>query len=166
MGTSAAHTRRAGPRQAQEGGDVMEVFWSLVGVIVGAAAKPLLDYVVALLTFNFTGVRVRELAPRWRTTWGFQDPDKAEEHTDVMQIDQKGPFISGRASDDLHDYVVKGRLYPDGIVHGTWTDRQPDKHWYGSFQLLVEPDGSKMVGKWLGNDVGTVRAGDWVWERV
>ena len=137
----------------------------IVAAIIGIVLKPVGEYFVALMQFNFIGFRVRNLSGDWKSSWSFADSDKSESHGDLIKMHQTGPFIRGDAKGEKHRYIVKGRLNSDGFIQGTWRDLQDSTDWYGSFKLKVYPDGKKMVGKWIGNSSIGVRSGDWIWER-
>ena len=137
----------------------------IIAAIVGIVLKPVGEYLVAMLQFNFTGFRVRKVGGNWKSSWSFSDTDKSESHSDIVELRQFGPFIRGRARGDGHHYTVTARLNPDGFIHGTWKDIQDSTDWYGSFKLKIQTDGKKMIGKWIGKSSAGVRAGDWTLER-
>lgn len=142
------------------------VWWDILLLVIGIALEPILTRVFNVIVFWIFNSRNRVLGKTWRTTWSFKEPDKKGSYTDIVDLKQIGPYIRARGKDLEHDYEIRAKLLKTGYIDGTWKDIRKETDWHGCLQLLISPDGHEMVGKWVGNDLGKVRSGDWRWERI
>lgn len=147
------------------------VLWvvPIIGVAIGAFLKFIGEYLVSFLTYYFGRMKIRKLPKIWSTTWSYYGEDESEEGKDILEINQIGTFIRGRTRSDIHNYSIKGRLYPDGTSQGIWKTNWPGKSWHGTFHMLADLDSETIRGMWigkLGKDPGKVRGGSWIWKNL
>jgi transcriptional regulator with XRE-family HTH domain len=94
----------------------------------------------------------------WLSTYEYESSSRGETYTDrhYVVIIQHGAKLQlrsmpGSASRLMMDLTVNGQ-----VVTGTWTEEtSPDGYYQGSvyhgaIQLLLEPTGHRMTGKWVG----------------
>jgi transcriptional regulator with XRE-family HTH domain len=94
----------------------------------------------------------------WLSTYEYESSSRGETFTDlhyvvILQYGAKLQLrsVTGSASRLMMDLTVNGQ-----VVTGTWTEEtSPDGYYQGSvyhgaIQLLLEPTGHRMTGKWVG----------------
>jgi hypothetical protein len=89
-------------------------------------------------------------------------------------ISQHGNQLSAQSlPNSLHSLLILDLAASDSTVTGTWIERTSPTGYYkgaiyrGAIQLLVDPTGSRMTGRWLGFDKESkINAGDWELTRV
>jgi hypothetical protein len=116
------------------------------------------------------------LAGRWSSTYRYHSTSRAKELEGTHAVDlwpENGRLI-GRSLPHAERSVLDLDLTVNGnIATGTWTERtSPIGHYraatyHGLIQLVVDPTGRQMTGRWLG--VGKrfeVKSGEWrlTWE--
>jgi hypothetical protein len=98
--------------------------------------------------------------------------DLVGEH--YVVINQQGSQLSVRSlPNSLHSLLTLELAVNDSTVTGTWVERTSPTGYYkgavyrGAIQLLVDPTGSRMTGRWLGFDKeSNINTGDWELTRV
>ncbi|HET9253595.1 MAG TPA: helix-turn-helix transcriptional regulator [Pseudonocardiaceae bacterium] len=89
-------------------------------------------------------------------------------------LNRRGNHIFGQClPNSLHSLLTLDLLLGDSVATGTWTERTSPTGYYkgavyrGGIQLLVDPTGTKMTGRWLGFDKeSNINTGDWELIRV
>lgn len=89
-------------------------------------------------------------------------------------INQQGSQLSAQSlPNSLQSLLTLDLAASDSTVTGTWIERTSPTGYYkgavyrGAIQLLVDPTGSKMTGRWLGFDKeSNINTGDWELTRV
>lgn len=82
--------------------------------------------------------------------------------------------VSGQSlPNSLHSLLTFDFSVADSVATGTWVERTSPTGYYkgavyrGAIQLLIDPTGTKMTGKWLGFDKEfNINTGDWELTRV
>lgn len=77
--------------------------------------------------------------------------------------------LSGQGlPNSLHSLLTLDLSVSDSIVTGTWIERTSPTGYYkgavyrGAIQLLIDPTGRRMTGRWLGFDKeSNINSGDW-----
>lgn len=61
---------------------------------------------------------------------------------------------------------LRGKL-SNGTYLGYWYDPKKHSKWIGTFNMLIDVNGSEHRGRWSGkNSKGIVSGGEWTWKRV
>jgi transcriptional regulator with XRE-family HTH domain len=89
-------------------------------------------------------------------------------------INQQGNQLSAQSlPNSLNSLLTLDLTASDSTVTGTWIERTSPTGYYkgavyrGAIQLLVDPTGSRMTGRWLGFDKeSNINTGDWELIRV
>ena len=89
-------------------------------------------------------------------------------------INQQKSQLSGRSlPNSLYSLLTLDLAVSDSTVTGTWVERTSPTGYYkgavyhGAIQLLIDPTGSKMTGRWLGFDKeSNINTGHWEFTRV
>jgi hypothetical protein len=116
-----------------------------------------------------------DLAGRWISTYQYSSTSRASEFDGTHTVDLRceNARLIGRSIPDESGSVLDLDLTVNGtIASGTWTERtSPTGHYraatyHGLLQLVIDPTGRQMTGRWLG--VGKrfdVKSGGWklVW---
>lgn len=96
----------------------------------------------------------------------------AGEHYIVIN-QQENKLFAQSLPNSLHSLVTLDLVASDSVVTGTWIERTSPTGYYkgavyrGAIQLLVDPTGSSMTGRWLGFDKeSNINTGDWELTRV
>jgi hypothetical protein len=91
----------------------------------------------------------------------------------VVISQQENQLSAQSLPNSLHSLLTLDLLTSDSIVTGTWIERTSPTGYYngavyrGAIQLLVDPTGSRMTGRWLGFDKeSNINTGDWELTRV
>jgi hypothetical protein len=86
---------------------------------------------------------------------------------------QENQLSAQSLPNSLHSLLTLDLLARDSIMTGTWIERTSPVGYYkgalyrGAIQLLVDPTGSRMTGRWLGFDKeSNINTGDWELTRV
>jgi hypothetical protein len=107
----------------------------------------------------------------WHSHYSYRSTSRRQafrgEH--YVVLDQAGGRVSGRSLPHRAGSRLALELMVDGqIVTGTWRERtSPGGHYrgatyHGAIQLVVDPRGRRMKGRWLGYDAEfRIAVGDW-----
>jgi hypothetical protein len=83
--------------------------------------------------------------------------------TQLMLIRQFGPYVVGKClwSNGTHRHFLTGRTQAH-ILTGRWRNVADGAKHHGVLQLLIDPDGTYLHGKWLGYDARNhIQHADW-----
>lgn len=145
----------------------------IVGIVLSVALSILLHDKVHWLLVRVLGHRVprrqRSLAGLWRSRYCYPNRDGElvyQQH--LIELRQVGRYITGRTIvGDKHRYLVKGRFSQEKYFTGTWDNILDNDIYHGAFQCVLEPEGKRMVGRWVGfNGDDDVMGGPWEWKLV
>jgi transcriptional regulator with XRE-family HTH domain len=123
---------------------------------------------LATLDDRFVGV--------WHSRYRYystgRQSDLVGEHYVVIN-QQKNQLSVQSLPNSLHSLLTLDLTANDSTVTGTWIERTSPTGYYkgavyrGAIQLLVDPTGSRMTGRWLGFDKESeINTGDWELIRV
>jgi hypothetical protein len=111
------------------------------------------------------------LAGRWTSTYGYHSTSRGAEleGTHVVDLRCENGRLTGRSLPHPERSVLDLDLTVNGtIASGTWTERtSPTGHYraatyHGLIQLVVDPTGRQMTGRWLGlGKRFEVKSGGW-----
>lgn len=113
----------------------------------------------------------RRLAGVWHSRYIYystgRQNDFVGEH--YVVLNQQENHLSGQSlPNSLNSLLTFDLSVNDSIVTGTWIERTSPTGYYkgavyrGTIQLLIDPTGSRMAGRWLGFDKEyNINAGDW-----
>ena len=116
------------------------------------------------------------LTGRWASTYGYESSGRNAvldgNHTVDLRMD--GGALVGRSLPQPSGSVLDLHLTVEGsLATGTWTERTSPTGYYraatyhGLLQMVVDPTGRSMSGRWLGlTKRYTVKSGGWRLERV
>lgn len=141
---------------------VIAITAAIIGGIVTSLSDHLFD-LFRLGTNLFT--KKRTLAGIWHTSWDYEIESKRKIYRDTIRLKQYGHTVKGRTTDGRHDYIIKARLLPNGVLQGTFIDVQKHTNWYGSLELLIADDGLSMNGKWISRFKEQIIFGTWNWKK-
>lgn len=83
--------------------------------------------------------------------------------TQLMMLRQFGPYVVGKClwSSGSHRHFVTGRTQAH-VLTGRWRNVADGAKHHGVLQLLIDPDGTHLHGKWLGYDARNhIQQADW-----
>jgi hypothetical protein len=83
--------------------------------------------------------------------------------TQVMLFRQVGPYVVGKCvwSSGAHRHFITGRVNGH-VFTGRWRNVADGAKHHGVLQLLIDPDGNHLHGKWLGYDAKNhIQQADW-----
>jgi hypothetical protein len=122
-----------------------------------------------------TGPKLSELAGLWRSSYRYFSTGRAEEFEGSHQVRlrSEGDRLTGR-SEPNGTGTIELDLRTDGLlVTGSWTERTATDGYYrgavyhGIMQLVLDPAGRSMTGRWLGPDKEfAINSGDWMLTRA
>ena len=64
---------------------------------------------------------------------------------------------------------IIGRIVNNSFVTGTWFHRNNNSDHHGAFQLTIQPNKLKMIGKWVGFtsvNMAIINCEEWNWDKV
>ncbi|MGH3670802.1 MAG: helix-turn-helix domain-containing protein [Pseudonocardiaceae bacterium] len=112
---------------------------------------------------RFTGV--------WHSRYVYYSSGRQSEFIGehYVVLNQQESQLSGQSlPNSLHSLLTLDLAVNDSTVTGTWIERTSPTGYYngavyrGAIQLLIDPTGSVMTGRWLGFDKeSSINAGDW-----
>lgn len=91
-------------------------------------------------------------------------------------LNRQDNHVSGQSlPNSLHSLLTLDFSVADSVATGTWTERTSPTGYYkgavyrGAIQLLIDPTGTKVTGRWLGFDKeSNINIGEWMiagWDR-
>jgi hypothetical protein len=83
--------------------------------------------------------------------------------TQLMLFRQFGPYVVGKCiwSDGAHRHFITGRTHGH-VFTGQWRNVADGAKHHGVLQMLIDPDGTHLHGKWLGYDARNhIQQADW-----
>lgn len=89
-------------------------------------------------------------------------------------LNRQDNHVSGQSlPNSLHSLLTLDCSVADSVATGTWTERTSPTGYYkgavyrDAIQLLIDPTGTRMTGRWLGFDKeSNINTGDWELTRV
>ncbi|HEV2177400.1 MAG TPA: hypothetical protein VGW33_09395 [Terriglobia bacterium] len=126
---------------------------------------------MARILGRFTRRGARNVRGIWRVSYDYRTGGKkgetrVEKH--LIELHQFGSRVWGRnITGAKHWYRIFGRLEREIHLTGFWENILADNIYHGTFQFLVDWEGNKMQGAWLGfNKRNEIQHGSWHWERI
>jgi transcriptional regulator with XRE-family HTH domain len=118
----------------------------------------------------------RHLAGVWYSRYKYYSSGRQSEFIGehYVVLNQQENHLSGQSlSNSLNSLLSFDLSVNNSIVTGTWAERTSPTGYYkgavyrGTIQLLVDPSGSRMTGRWLGFDKeSNINTDDWELTRV
>ncbi|MGH3429485.1 MAG: XRE family transcriptional regulator, partial [Mycobacteriales bacterium] len=116
------------------------------------------------------------LAGVWQSRYVYHTSSRQGEFVGehYVVLSQQENHLSGQSlPNSLNSLLTLDLSVSDSIVTGTWIERTSPTGYYkgavyrGAIQLLIDPVGSRMIGRWLGFDKeSNINTGDWELTRV
>ncbi|MGA8519454.1 MAG: hypothetical protein WCC47_24125, partial [Pseudonocardiaceae bacterium] len=113
----------------------------------------------------------RHLTGVWRSRYIYYSSGRQSEliGEHYVVLNQQENHISGQSlPNSLGSLLTFDLSVSDSVVTGTWVERTSPTGYYkgavyrGAVQLLIDPTGSRMAGRWLGFDKDSnINTGDW-----
>jgi hypothetical protein len=163
------------------------VFWFL-GVVIGAFVSIFITLAFQDSLKTWAAQLVTLLGARnddgitglWRTTFSYVHGRETTNYIECIEIRTLFGMVIGRIVPDpsnhprLNDIApsrpirVRGQLKDNHYFTGIWLHPLQRHHYHGAFQLLLEPNGHRMKGRWIGfsNSKKSLEEGDWEWELI
>lgn len=135
-----------------------------LGLLLGSLLSDPLKRVWSALGQALTNRSVRRIEGHWESVyWYLDDQGQKREHHDAIHLIQRGVYVVGKNEGPTdHRYQMEGIFRDQAVLSGTWKSQRPDSTYHGTFQVVVNADGRKMKGKWLGlANNGSIRDGEW-----
>lgn len=118
----------------------------------------------------------RRLTGVWHSRYIYYSSGRGSELVGehYVVLSQQENHLSGQSLANTLDSLLSFDLsISDSTVTGTWIERTSPTGYYkgavyrGAIQLLIDPTGSRMIGRWLGFDKeSNINTGDWELTRV
>ncbi|MGH3770137.1 MAG: hypothetical protein ACRDRW_01830 [Pseudonocardiaceae bacterium] len=118
----------------------------------------------------------RRLAGVWRSRYVYYSSARESEFVGehYVVLNQQENQLSGQSLvNTLNSLLTLDLSVSDSTVTGTWIERTSPTGYYkgavyrGAIQLLIDPTGRRMAGRWLGFDKeSNINTGDWELTRV
>jgi hypothetical protein len=143
---------------------------AFVGIVAATVAATVLlqepiQMMAARLFGGFGPLRGPNLRGLWYSSYSFVS-SRTRQRTDTTQlmlIRQFGPYVVGKClwSSGAHRHFITGRTQGH-ILTGRWRNVAEGAKHHGVLQLLIDPDGTHLHGKWLGYDARNhIQHADW-----
>jgi hypothetical protein len=153
--------------------NTLEAFgFFMAGVIASAVVAILLTDTLEILAAATLGRFLRfgaaDLRGTWRSTYTYPHENAVYEAEQLMKLKQNGKFIHAAhvAGAGPHKHAIRLKLEGEYLT-GTWQNVSRGAAHKGALQLRVNPNGDRMVGRWIGFDSsGMVQGGEWKWTRA
>ena len=141
----------------------------LFGVILTVVLNEPLRAGMARIAAGVVPRSPRNLTGYWRLEYEFTLKGARKREIQIIEIRSVFGAVTGRTVfSQFHSYEVRGRLRQEFYFTGTWHSVLPGQAYHGSFQLILQADGSALTGKWLGfsEKLRVVNHGVWTWTRM
>jgi hypothetical protein len=145
---------------------ILLVVGAILGVLASVALQEPIQIGLARLLGGLGPLRGTSLKGVWRSTYVYRSEGEQRYITQIVRMQQVGPFVVGHCcgSSGEHRHLIRGRVR-DRIFTGVWHNVARNADHRGGLQLLLNPDGQAMRGKWIGFDrQHRIQHGDWTWE--
>jgi len=111
----------------------------------------------------------RKITGIWYSVFWFVNVDnKVTFKQNILKIVGLWNSYSGRTIIGAdHQIKVYGSTKIDTYVTGKWEHIDTDNYYHGSFQFIIDPEGDRAHGRWLGfNKKNVVATGPWILVRI
>jgi hypothetical protein len=109
----------------------------------------------------------RDLTGVWEAEYTYISNSRQLVEKQLVELRQVGGFVYGHTlRGQSHGHISRGRFQNELYFTGTWENTRPGSIYHGCFQFLLDPEGNKMEGKWLGfsDTYKEVNHGNWSWK--
>lgn len=140
-----------------------------VTVILTALLHDPIQRLSTRLLSGFPSGQKLSLRGNWLSEYSYiNSENRRVDSQQEMKITQFGSRLVAISTKNngrhIHDIVA---LVDGNIVTGRWINVAAGSRQHGSFQLVVEPDGKRMIGRWIGLDKrAKVQQGEWIWTKL
>lgn len=144
----------------------------MAGVVLAAVSQVLLQeplhHFLARIISGGLPRPGRHIRGIWECCYRYPTEGTYRYEQQLMRLSQVGPFVVARnVTSQSHVHRLSGRLKSSTYLSGRWENLTEGEIWHGTFQLVLHPTGTTMLGKWLGFDSqGDVEVGPWAWKLV
>lgn len=166
----------------------MSIALWLIGVVVGAFISLVVTLafeesfkIWAAHLVNLFGSRNDDgITGVWRTTFSYVHGTEKFDYVECIEIRSLFGMVIGRIIPHPSNHPrldeiavtrpirVRGQLKDNHYFTGIWLHPLQRHHYHGAFQLLLEANGHRMRGRWIGfsNTKNSLEEGDWEWELI
>lgn len=118
--------------------------------------------------------RFRHLKGRWRAIYWYRKGSRDTVLADRIRLKRTGAFLRGRghsvvvqgsAPNKRAKYAMKGTIFRDGHIRGTWKSLLPYARYHGVFLGRIRANGLIVDVRWIGTSDDDPMPGEWIWYR-
>ena len=154
--------------------DVVAFLWPfLLAALLAVLVTVLLGDQIAILLTRMLGGAVpkprRKVAGVWYSVFWFRGVSgEVGPRQNLVRIRAfAGRFSADSVAGDDHVIRFSGELRQGIYATGRWEHRSYDNLYHGSFHFILDPEGDRLHGRWLGfNKKQVVAVGPWILVRV
>jgi hypothetical protein len=150
-------------------GIALSLLGTLLGIVLTAFLREPIHSALARMAAGFVPRSSRTLAGFWQLEYDYAENGTRKREVQIVALRSVAGAVFGRTvASRSHAYTVKGHFRQEFYFTGFWQSIKPGHSYHGSFQLILQPDGVELNGKWLGfsERLETVNHGDWSWKRL
>lgn len=157
---------------------------TILSIIISSVVSVILsDKIIFGINQIFTKLGISKpsnIAGLWKATFIMGYGKNKVEYTEIILVKKRFSTIYGYIANDSRNYArlqyvmgknpirLKGFLADNRYFTGFWYHPIETYRYYGSFQLLIEPNFVKMKGQWIGYSESKkiINNGLWIWEKL
>jgi len=158
----------------------MDIFQSFVyflgGIVVTMIFQILLHdkihYILSRIIPPFVLPKERTITGIWKCCYRYPDKTQLKFENQIMRLRQFGPFVVGEnlkagSLKYRHNHRLFGKFKDERYFTGTWENIGGSHIWHGGFQFILDNEGNRMRGKWIGfNSDQKIQSGCWSWIKI
>jgi hypothetical protein len=147
------------------------VLWAvtlILGVVITIIATEPIQYLMAKTLGLWIHRPPRGIKGIWDSSYIYRSKGSKKTERQLIELRQFGNYVVGRVlSGQSHSHTFKGRIRHEIFFTGTWDTDVKGEIYHGAFQFVLDVQGKKMSGKWIGFDSQhRVDSGDWEWNLI
>ena len=153
---------------------------AFIGILLTVLFQDQAKVVLATRISRFRKSQKRGVEGDWKATFYVVRDKEAVAYVETIRLRRALGIVVGnitpheqnypalRAQETSRPLRLRGEIGEAFFLTGLWFHPLDTHRFSGSFQLLIEPDGHEMRGKWVGfsSSLGTIDSGEWVFERM
>ena len=139
----------------------------LVGVLLSIVLSEPVHWLMSRLPGGIIPARPRSVTGLWLVPYQFEAAGNRQPEKQIVELRQVGKHVFGKTVASIHHRdVIRGIFSHQIYFSGSWRSIKPGQIYHGTFQLIFDPEGERLRGKWLGfsDTYHVVNHGEWEWQ--
>ena len=153
---------------------------AFIGILLTILFQDQAKVVLATRISRLRKTQKRGIEGVWKATFYVVRGKEAVAYVETIRLRHALGIVVGNITPHKQNYPalraqetrlplrLRGEIGETFYLTGLWFHPLDTHRFSGSFQLLIDPDGHEMRGKWVGfsSTLGAIDSGEWVFERM